>query len=712
MTTYFKKFKLGGLLVLILGLVTSAVLVTQQQLFKNRAFTPGPTTSTHNLFLSPVSGTVQAGDIVPVQIKFRTENPGDQPRPISALAVKVNFPSIPDSITGVRDIQVVDANGNASYQAYEHRYPNYTGSGELDSNWSFPFKGVTYTSNQGSLELSAAYLSANSGFSTSGNDQVLATLYLKFNRPPTGNTLTLTIDPVETKMYTKQDNLEIQDIAQFTTYTVAAVTTPPPVESATLSFSPNSGPISTSQDTVVTASLNTGNASIDGFQFTGSYTYTGTQPPIDITGTSLTNLTSGLNCLTNTITHSPSTQTISFALACVIPPADPAIPFTTNGAAIPVFSFNLHPLSTGDITLIFNNQTNRVVSHTTGSNILTSISNVTYSAALPTPTPSNEVSLTFDPSAANLPASPDTVVTAYLNTGSNEIAGYQLSASYSYTSSQPPIDIIGTSLNPLDPALTCLSNAINHNAITKTVSFSIACGIPLSDPPTPYSTNGQRKAIFTFQLHPLSSGQVSIAFNPQSTKVISYATGSNILPATPTNLNYTFGTFSSEAQLNFKVRFQGINPNTPNLPAKNIRVTLRQAGQQDLVYIVSAQPDANNDYVYSGQDISVPTGIYDVLIKGPVHMQKLFSGVNLGNVGINTLDFSSTVLKAGDMAPSNLSPWYDNVIDIVDYGVLSTNFQSGVIKTSTADLNNDGYVDIIDYGLLSANFNSGVYGDQ
>jgi uncharacterized protein YuzB (UPF0349 family) len=64
------------------------------------------------------------------------------------------------------------------------------------------------------------------------------------------------------------------------------------------------------------------------------------------------------------------------------------------------------------------------------------------------------------------------------------------------------------------------------------------------------------------------------------------------------------------------------------------------------------------------------------------------------------------------MAPSNLSPWYDNVIDIVDYGVLSTNFQSGVIKTSTADLNNDGYVDIIDYGLLSANFNSGVYGDQ
>lgn len=93
----------------------------------------------------------------------------------------------------------------------------------------------------------------------------------------------------------------------------------------------------------------------------------------------------------------------------------------------------------------------------------------------------------------------------------------------------------------------------------------------------------------------------------------------------------------------------------------------------------------------------IPTGTYTVTIKGPTHLERVFTGVVL-NSGNNSQDFSAQILKAGDLVN-------DDVLDIFDYNAIIADFGPRMpVGGSPADFDRDNDVDIFDYNFLVGNF--------
>jgi hypothetical protein len=351
-----QKTKLISLVILIVGLVATAILVTMRQLFLQKAFTPGPTSSTTaNLYLSPLSGQADVGDIVPLEVRIRTQTP------ISAITLRA-------SIDQPENFQIVNAQGQSSIQAF---YPT-TGL----SNWSFPINNF----ESPTLDLAAINTSVL-GF-TSGEDFVIAKLYLKvLSRPSTGS-LSLLVDEIHSTMTPKENPLfNIAHLNLLSTYTIGE-TQPDPTTNPSLTFSPGSGAISS--QSVITAYLNTATKQIDGYQIGSKFTYIESIPPINILTDSLTNLQQdSLNCSYRNVNHDQANKVIQFAIICVT--IDPSIAFSTSGQSLPIFSLTLDPQTAGSITLAFNTTDSsqppltKVIEHGTDSNILNSISSLTYS---------------------------------------------------------------------------------------------------------------------------------------------------------------------------------------------------------------------------------------------------------------------------------------------------------------------------------------------
>lgn len=90
-------------------------------------------------------------------------------------------------------------------------------------------------------------------------------------------------------------------------------------------------------------------------------------------------------------------------------------------------------------------------------------------------------------------------------------------------------------------------------------------------------------------------------------------------------------------------------------------------------------------------------GTFDVTAKSSHWLRKLRGSVSITNAGATNLNFS---LKNGDING-------DNAIDIGDYSILSTQFNTAGPE---ADITGDENVDIGDYSILSANYNQ--FGDD
>jgi alpha-tubulin suppressor-like RCC1 family protein len=106
---------------------------------------------------------------------------------------------------------------------------------------------------------------------------------------------------------------------------------------------------------------------------------------------------------------------------------------------------------------------------------------------------------------------------------------------------------------------------------------------------------------------------------------------------------------------------------------------------------------ADGSYSVSG----LPTGTYNIGVKGPKWLRKTLTGVSVSGqvAGI------SPSLLAGDING-------DNVVDLNDFSLLAEAFGSDSSSANWnvyADLNCDGVVDLNDFSLLAANF--GVAGD-
>lgn len=163
------------------------------------------------------------------------------------------------------------------------------------------------------------------------------------------------------------------------------------------------------------------------------------------------------------------------------------------------------------------------------------------------------------------------------------------------------------------------------------------------------------------------------------------------------------------AQLNFQVKFQGINgPGS----ARTVKITLKQGGSVVGTF-ENLNVSSNSSGVYSGTVVNITpsTYAYDVLVKGWAHLQKNVGSINLSS-GSNSQNWSGTILLAGDIAGEAGTPDY-NMIDASDLGLLISVYNPEVSGVNhIADLNLDGVIEALDLGTLIANYNPGVYGDE
>lgn len=152
---------------------------------------------------------------------------------------------------------------------------------------------------------------------------------------------------------------------------------------------------------------------------------------------------------------------------------------------------------------------------------------------------------------------------------------------------------------------------------------------------------------------------------------------------------------SGISTLNFKIKFQAIGGQGP---AKKVRVTLKGGQVFENIDITS-----NGSGVYSGTVTNIPTGTYDVLIKGPNNLQKNFGSVTFSSNQPVSKDWSGTILKAGDFDNDNQI----TIDDITDILVKFTALSTPINDTNRVfDVDGNNLLEIDDITEVLMNFNS------
>lgn len=153
---------------------------------------PGaPPAKTGEIVVDPAISTGSVGEIIPVDIKFRTGTSEAEAQAISSMAIRLTYP-----YTGsYPDFDVVDAQGSPSSQVY-------TDAGIVSAGWDFPVKTVTRAGGKVIVDLAGVYAQIE-GYSTSSLT-TLATVYFKASSVPSPNPAVVSVDMGQTRMYTKQ----------------------------------------------------------------------------------------------------------------------------------------------------------------------------------------------------------------------------------------------------------------------------------------------------------------------------------------------------------------------------------------------------------------------------------------------------------------------------------------------------------------------------
>lgn len=144
-----------------------------------------------------------------------------------------------------------------------------------------------------------------------------------------------------------------------------------------------------------------------------------------------------------------------------------------------------------------------------------------------------------------------------------------------------------------------------------------------------------------------------------------------------------------------------------------VQVELRQ-GTIAVVPVKSIQMQNDATGVYTNEFTepnalsNIPAGSYDMWVKGPYHLAKLFIGKVVVS-GTNRIDLTAVRLTTGD---SN----NDNRINEIDYGKIVENFGCATNPVVVplgkncapilSDFDLDGDVDIFDYAYLVGNYGS------
>lgn len=174
--------------------------------------------------------------------------------------------------------------------------------------------------------------------------------------------------------------------------------------------------------------------------------------------------------------------------------------------------------------------------------------------------------------------------------------------------------------------------------------------------------------------------------------------------------------------LSLRINFFGVwsKPNNPanlNYQTRKVRVIIKKAytkdGEKPEVYrqnlYFSATTDGSSFYYLGGfkPSLSLPSGEYHLLFKGPQHLQVAKKNVTL-LPGTRTFDFSANneALPGGDL-PLPVNGDYDNltqdgIVNSLDYAFIVNNFNSTETKIlNIGDLNLDGIINTGDTTILA-----------
>jgi len=181
--------------------------------------------------------------------------------------------------------------------------------------------------------------------------------------------------------------------------------------------------------------------------------------------------------------------------------------------------------------------------------------------------------------------------------------------------------------------------------------------------------------------------------NVSVTSCFGYANGSGAAPYKTGTLVDGFAIEAAGASLDGHVDLQG-------LPATDVTVRLFSSGTQSQAAKVYGTTDSSGNFTVSG----LPSGTYDVAVKGQTGLSSMVTGVDLSVPGRR--DFGTLV--EGDANG-------DDYIDGSDFGPLSVGWHGypGCTPPPTwnpdVDFTRDNYIDGSDFGKLSVNWHE--YGD-
>ena len=285
----------------------------------------------------------------------------------------------------------------------------------------------------------------------------------------------------------------------------------------------------------------------------------------------------------------------------------------------------------------------------------------------------------------------------------------------SFTAKQPGLGILaivsfkakseGTSSLDFDAAGTSVAAIGETEGIKNTESGSITV-VKSSPTSTPISTpTATPTASPTPIPSPTPINTPTATLTPASTPTsipTSTPTPIPTLTSTPTPTTVPTATSTpvpGKANLTFIIKFQGVGQDgTPNRTAK---ATLKQ---NDQVVATNDNIDVTNlndgTGRYQGTMTDIEPGIYDILIKGGIHLTRKFAGIQI-NTGENTANWSETSLLIGDFDNNNILNIIDFAFILQQYTDLSVPITE---ENQRFDVNLDNQINIIDIALVLQNY--------